>query len=103
MIVSLVRNNAAGRIEDGLATISQGFLSRPNRINVAVSRSMDRLVLVGAHQRWRNRSPMADLSQSVAKAAQDEEAVLRSVSEFATNLGPSGKVKKQLEARRDRE
>lgn len=39
VIVSLVRSNDRGRI---------GFLERENRINVALSRAMDRLVIVGA-------------------------------------------------------
>lgn len=39
VIVSLVRSNDRGRI---------GFLDRENRINVALSRAMDRLVVVGA-------------------------------------------------------
>jgi AAA domain len=99
VIVSLVRNNADGGIEDGLSTISQGFLSRPNRINVAASRSMDRLVIVGAYQRWRRKSPMANLAQAVAKAAQEEEAVLRSVGEImGPETAPIEKTKKHAEA-----
>lgn len=99
VIVSLVRNNADGGIEDGLSTIGQGFLSRPNRINVAASRSMDRLVIVGAYQRWRRKSPMANFAQAVAKAAREEEAELRSVGEIlAPETAPIEKTKKHTEA-----
>ena len=43
VIVSTVRNNSNGRI---------GFLKSPNRINVAVSRAMDRLYVVGSTSMW---------------------------------------------------
>lgn len=43
VIVSTVRNNPNGRI---------GFLKSPNRINVAVSRAMDRLYVVGSASMW---------------------------------------------------
>jgi superfamily I DNA and/or RNA helicase len=59
VIVSLVRNNADGAIENGAATIRAGFMERPNRINVAISRAMDRLVLVGADRGWRSSGPMS--------------------------------------------
>ncbi|TXM95226.1 AAA domain-containing protein [Methylobacterium sp. WL116] len=45
VIVSLVRSNDKGRI---------GFLDRENRINVALSRAMDRLVVVGAAELFRS-------------------------------------------------
>lgn len=52
VIVSLVRNNAEQRLPDGRPGIRPGFLGRKNRLNVAVSRGMDRLVIVGAKERW---------------------------------------------------
>lgn len=58
VIVSLVRNNWFGIRENGSATIRPGFLARPNRINVAMSRAMDRLVIVGSRDRWQSGSPM---------------------------------------------
>jgi serine/threonine protein kinase len=61
VILSLVRNNADGRHVNGTATIKPGFMSRPNRINVAVSRAMDKLVIVGAKDRWSAGGPMAEL------------------------------------------
>ncbi|GLS38257.1 hypothetical protein GCM10010869_38510 [Mesorhizobium tianshanense] len=47
VIVSLVRSNERGQI---------GFLNTENRINVAVSRAMDRLILVGATAMFRKSS-----------------------------------------------
>lgn len=64
VVLSLVRNNASGPQEDGVATIRDGYLSRPNRINVAVSRAMDRLVIVGAKGRWRSGGPMARIVEA---------------------------------------
>jgi tRNA A-37 threonylcarbamoyl transferase component Bud32 len=65
VIVSLVRNNAEGPAIGGLATIKPGFLKKKNRINVATSRAMDRLVIVGAKGRWRPDSPMHRLAEAV--------------------------------------
>jgi len=36
--------------------LSSGFLRLPNRINVALSRAMDRLVIVGASQMWKGKN-----------------------------------------------
>ena len=46
MVLSLVRNNSSRR---------QGFLKSPNHLNVAMSRAMDRLIIVGASVMWRDR------------------------------------------------
>ncbi|TIQ16864.1 MAG: hypothetical protein E5X51_33195 [Mesorhizobium sp.] len=62
VILSLVRNNEHGGIEAGIKTIKDGFLVTPNRINVAVSRAMDRLVIVGSRHRWKGNRPMGHLS-----------------------------------------
>ncbi|MCH1920373.1 AAA domain-containing protein [Shewanella sp. A3A] len=64
IILSLVRNNADGKRFDGRPTIRPGFMSRPNRINVAASRAMDRLVIVGARERWASDGPMATLRKN---------------------------------------
>lgn len=63
VIVSLVRNNHDGPIGLRGRTIAQGFMARPNRINVALSRARDRLVIVGSIERWPDGSPMADVSE----------------------------------------
>lgn len=61
-IVSLVRNNVDGAWEDDRKTVQEGFLSTPNRINVAVSRAMDGLVIVGARSRWKKKSPVGRIT-----------------------------------------
>jgi hypothetical protein len=65
VIVSLVRNNTDGPSVGGLATINPGFLKKKNRINVATSRAMDRMVIVGAKGRWRPDSPMHRFAEAV--------------------------------------
>jgi superfamily I DNA and/or RNA helicase len=65
VIVSLVRNNTDGPIEAGLPTIAQGFMFRPNRINVALSRARDRLVIVGSVRGWPMDGPLAAVSAEV--------------------------------------
>ena len=62
VIVSLVRNNFEGPMQDGSRTIRPGFLAKENRINVAISRAMDRLVLVGSATRWERGGPMDRIS-----------------------------------------
>jgi serine/threonine protein kinase len=64
IILSLVRNNFDGKRIDGKPTIKPGFMSRPNRINVAASRAMDRLVIVGAKSAWAPGGPMATLKEN---------------------------------------
>ena len=64
VIVSLVRNNS---LEPN--SIRQGFLSKPNRINVAMSRAMDRLVIVGSKKGWPIDSPLQKLSAEVDSEA----------------------------------
>jgi hypothetical protein len=81
VIVSLVRNNGDGPLENGIKTIVPGFLSRPNRINVAVSRAMDRIVIVGAHERWRKGTAMSRLVAAAGKASADDFS-LRSAMEL---------------------
>jgi AAA domain len=74
-VVSLVRNNRDGVREGEIKTIKEGFLTTPNRINVAVSRAMDRLVIVGARSRWRAEGPVGRLSDFFEKLVDDKEAV----------------------------
>lgn len=76
VILSLVRNNADGPTQDGLKTIRTGFLKQPNRVNVAVSRAMDRLVIVGAKNRWPRGSAMHRLAEAVELQFGDGEAAV---------------------------
>ncbi|WP_425259798.1 AAA domain-containing protein [Rubrivivax sp. RP6-9] len=54
VILSTVRNNPDGRI---------GFLRSPNRVNVAMSRAMERLFVVGASKLWQGRHAEAPLGR----------------------------------------
>ncbi|MDT4836870.1 TIGR00376: putative DNA helicase [compost metagenome] len=51
-----------------------GFLSIPNRINVAMSRAMERLVIVGSLKMWSGRNANLPLGQvaSYIQARQDD-------------------------------
>lgn len=54
VILSTVRNNPDGRI---------GFLHSPNRVNVAMSRAMERLFVVGASKLWQGKHADAPLGR----------------------------------------
>ncbi|MER8499468.1 AAA domain-containing protein [Mesorhizobium sp. M1142] len=82
VILSLVRNNAFGPQAGGVKGIKEGFLTTPNRINVAASRAMDRLVIVGARQRWIANNPMGCLSAGFSRRVADGSAVEISVDEI---------------------
>lgn len=81
ILLSLVRNNSAGPMEAGVKRIQEGFLATPNRINVAASRAMDRLVIIGARNRWREGGPMSLLSSSFSRRAAEGFA-----QEFAAEI-----------------
>lgn len=77
VMLSLVRNNAEGHRDGARATIREGFLVTPNRINVAVSRAMDRLVVFGAKGGWRKGGPMGRLAS--AFHVQEQEGTARTI------------------------
>jgi len=87
VILSLVRNNADGPIEKGEKTIAQGFMARGNRINVALSRAMDKLIIVGASSRWPSGAPMAQVAAQFSKLAATEKGVRSEVAsqQFVTD------------------
>ena len=64
IIVSTTRNN--GRYE-------QGFLSSRERVNVAISRAMDRLVIVGAARMWRERHQASALGRVLTHIEQHRD------------------------------
>lgn len=69
IILSIVRNDTARNI---------GFLVDPERINVAMSRAQDRLVIVSSSSMWEGRpkAPMADVLEKVRELAKKDEALL---------------------------
>lgn len=58
VILSTVRNNPQQ---------NPGFLRSPNRINVAMSRAMERLVVVGATSMWKGKNESTPLGQVLKK------------------------------------
>jgi hypothetical protein len=64
IIVATTRNNV--RFE-------QGFLSSNERVNVAISRAMDRLVIVGAARMWRERHHASPLGRVLAHIEQHRD------------------------------
>jgi serine/threonine protein kinase len=76
VVLSLVRNNADGVKDRGAATIRPGFMAKKNRINVALSRAMDRLVVVGAKAAWREGSPLGVVSSGFDEEVKGGQALL---------------------------
>lgn len=76
VVLSLVRNNPSKR---------QGFLKSPNRLNVAMSRAMNRLIIVGAAEMWKDRndgSPLALVVNQVVELSNSGQARLLPFSEL---------------------
>jgi serine/threonine protein kinase len=92
VILSLVRNNADAIAADGSRAIRSGFMRKANRINVAISRAMDRLVIVGAKSRWRADEPMGKVSANFDKLVDEGRASLVPASEAIKRLWLSGDV-----------
>jgi superfamily I DNA and/or RNA helicase len=97
VILSLVRNNADGPQQSGVATVREGFLSRSNRINVSISRAMDRLVIVGSNARWPQGGPMRRLLDNFAKALGGGEAALVHASDLLNARKDASRAKKKSE------
>jgi hypothetical protein len=93
VMLSLVRNNAEGAKNRGAATINPGFMAKKNRINVALSRAMDRLLIVGAKAGWREGSPLGMVSTGFDEEIKAGEAMLLDAAELVASpkAGPKGK------------
>jgi superfamily I DNA and/or RNA helicase len=93
VVLSLTRNNEDGVIEHGAATIKQGFMAQPNRLNVAMSRAMDRLVILGARLRWPQAGPMAAVAdQFLLQVDAGQAEILDAASLKATGLGSADRA-----------
>lgn len=79
IILSTVRNNPLGRT---------GFLRSPNRINVALSRAMERLIIVGASKLWEGKNqdlPLGKVLQYTGKLKKQGRAGIISPAELGEN------------------
>nr|WP_315492825.1 AAA domain-containing protein [uncultured Pseudomonas sp.] len=79
IILSVVRNDTSENI---------GFLSDPERINVAMSRSKDRLVIVSSSSMWRTRAatPMKSVLDEVERLAERHLALFVPSKELKRSL-----------------
>ena len=71
--------------------LSTGFLYLPNRINVALSRAMDRLVIVGASQMWRGKNKNKPLGPVLDFIELNAAPGVYKVLNVNTNKGQGGK------------
>jgi superfamily I DNA and/or RNA helicase len=78
IILSTVRNNVRQ---------SPGFLNSPNRINVAMSRAMERLFIVGATKMWAGKNTNLPLGQALTKVRSLAEAGRASIQSAKQYLG----------------
>jgi hypothetical protein len=94
VMLSLVRNNAEGSKDRRGATINPGFMAKKNRINVALSRAMDHLLIFGAKAGWREGSPLGMVSTGFDEEIKAGEAVLLDASELVASPKAGKKSKK---------
>ncbi len=76
VILSTVRNNAQQ---------NPGFLRSPNRINVAMSRAMERLVVVGAAPMWKGKNegtPLGQVLKKIESLCAADRATIAKAQEF---------------------
>lgn len=79
IVLSIVRNDTCENI---------GFLSDPERINVAMSRAKDRLVIVSSSAMWRSRTetPMKSVLDEVERLAEKKLATFVPAKELKRSL-----------------
>lgn len=76
VILSSVRNNKEN---------NPGFLNSPNRINVAMSRAMERLVIVGSSRMWKGRNidlPLGKVLSKIEVLQHDGKTSIISATQF---------------------
>ncbi len=76
VILSTVRNNSS---------LNPGFLKSPNRINVAMSRAMERLYIAGASRMWKGRNaslPLGKVHAKVTALSHENRSVFLPASQF---------------------
>ncbi len=93
VVLSLVRNNADGPFYAGVPTIRPGFMARKNRVNVAVSRAMDRLVIVGAQAAWKPGTPLGRIVEAFLEEVKGGEAVTLDPADSVAAPSTSGSKK----------
>jgi len=79
IILTTVRNNLKQ---------SPGFLDSPNRVNVAMSRAMERLFIVGSTKMWSGKNSQLPLGRALTKIrslADDGRAYVLSGKQFQGN------------------
>lgn len=68
-------------------TYSTGFLHLPNRINVALSRAMDKLIIVGAKTVWEqpknSKTPLAKVSRFIQKQNNPQDYTIKTLKNGA--------------------
>ena len=71
-----------------------GFLRLPNRINVALSRAMDKLIIVGAADMWRGKNSSYPLGKVLNMMESSEDPVDYAVKqEKNTTSQPINQIK----------
>jgi superfamily I DNA and/or RNA helicase len=76
VILSTVRNHPNGRV---------GFMWRSNRINVGVSRAMERLYVIGARKMWGGRiagMPLGRVLSKIESMAVEGRAAVLGANQF---------------------
>jgi superfamily I DNA and/or RNA helicase len=80
IILSVVRNDISKSI---------GFLTDPERINVAMSRAKDRLIIVSSTAMWQAhpKSPMHSVLEEVKKLQSMDDAIIVPSQELKRSIG----------------
>ncbi len=76
IILSTVRNNPRQKI---------GFMWKPNRINVAISRAMERLFIVGSTKMWTGKNanqPLGRVLSKISAMAEEDRAEILSAKQY---------------------